>query len=130
MGRVIDALFSVVLAIPRFLYRRIVVEEQRREAERQDLREIRDELIGAAKIQTMANSTTPAWRATREACVRAAGLAAAGPDPELRDQVRAFREAFDAVANNWTRHTLEQRQALRDAFDQAMERIAILLGKG
>jgi hypothetical protein len=129
MGRILDALSSVVWAIPRFVYRKVAVEEKRREAERQDLRDIRDALIAAAKIRTVGSAWDHEWQMCREACVRATGLAAAGPDAGLRDQVRAFRDAFEAVTSNWTRATSDQWQAIRDTFDRAMERIAILMKK-
>jgi hypothetical protein len=126
MERLIGIVESIVLAIPRLLYRKLVVEEHAREAARKDLRAIRDALIAAQKMETMEVATTPKWYVAREACVRAVGLASAGPDSVLRDLVRAYGAAHDDLANNWTRAGEARHEALRAAFDRAMDRVAVL----
>jgi hypothetical protein len=128
MDKIIDIIQSILLAIPRFLYRKVVGEAQQREGGRQDLRAIRDALIEAQKIETMEVATTPKWYATREATVRASGLASAGPDATLRGLARNYHDAHDALANNWTRATPEYHTRLRAAFDRTMERVAALIG--
>ena len=127
MGRIIDGIVSILMWIPRAIYRKLVVEQLARDAQRADLREIRDALIAAQKIVTMQIGSTPAWFATREACVKALGLATATGDEVLRDQVRAYHAAHDAIATNWTRDTAQAREDLRIAFDGSLGRIAALL---
>jgi hypothetical protein len=54
-------------------------------------------------------------------------LASAGPDPELRELVRAYQRAHDDVARNWSSTSPAQHQALRNAYSQAMERVAAIM---
>jgi hypothetical protein len=127
MGRIIDGIVSILMWIPRAVFRKLVVEEHARDAQRTDLREIRDALIAAQEIVTMETGFTPAWFATRQACVKALGLATAAGDEVLRDEVRNYHAAHDAIATNWTRDTAQARKDLRTAFDGSLGRIAALL---
>lgn len=122
---------DVVFAIPRALYRRIVIAEQTKaaiaEARRTDLRAIRDALIEAQKITTIQTSHDPAWTVARQACVQASGLAGAGPDDDLRSAVNAFRDVFDRIARSWTKTNREDFDELSRAFDAATARVGFLL---
>lgn len=117
---------NIVLALPRWAYRRIVVAERRREAAKADVRAVRDALLTADRIQAIRYGTDAALAEPRAAMVRAVGLAASGGDEDLLTLVTAYRDAHDEIIRNWTNSTPAMREALRSTLEAAMRRIAVL----
>ena len=132
MDRAVKWIEDLLLAIPRFLYRRVAGEAAAAAAiateRRAALTDLRDTIAAAVVVRKGGSALESWWKAARDAGDRAAVLASAFPDDEVAARGRAFREAFDNVTGNWVRASREDFDRLDVASDRLLDRIRELLG--
>jgi hypothetical protein len=128
-----DKVVSAVMWVPRWLYRRVVIEEQakakRAHEDRAALLELRDALGESIAVEHIHYGADARLPAAEKATARARVLVASVPAP-VGVAVVAYCDAFDHYRSKWSSAKPEDWQRRHDAFTTAIERLGeALAGK-